>query len=130
MGSRSLQTREVQKTRYAKLAEGRANALRDRGMNDEQVARDPKIKRFKAKIRQISAAMARISFLDDQTRTLREKKEQRKIEAEAARAAAIAGDDIERKKKAQEDKAEPAKKKAPAGKAPAKAKPQPKKKGK
>jgi hypothetical protein len=130
MGSKSLQTRGVQKSRYENLAKIRSNALKEKGLDDEQVATDPKMKHFKAKLQQIDTAIARISFLEEQTRNLQEKKEQRKAEAEAARSAAIAGEPSEGRKKAEGKKAEPVKKSAATGKPQVKAKQPPKKKGK
>jgi len=119
------------------MIEDRSKVLKEQGRSDTAIARDPKMKHFKAKIRQINGALARIAFLEEQTRKLGEIKEQRKAEAEAARAAVIAGEVISKKGKAAEAKAEaPAKKgaKAPAKaptKAPAKGgKQEPKKKGK
>ncbi len=66
------------------------------------IAKDPQIKRFKAKIKQINGALARIAFLEEQTQKLREKKEQRLAEEAAQRAASIAGEIKKEKKKAEE----------------------------
>jgi len=132
MASKSLQTRESQKSRYLSFVETRTNELKEKGVTDADVAKDPKIKQVKAKIKQVDAAIARISFLDEQTKQLAEKKAQQKAEAEAQRAAMIAGESGKKEKKKAEDKkdASAGKKKQAAGKTQAKGKPQPKKKGK
>ena len=130
MASKHLETKVNQKTRYAGQAEIRANLLKEQGLKDQQVAKDPKIKHFKAKIKQIEAAIARISFLEDQTKKLQEKKEQRKAEEAAAKALEMSGEKKAKPKKEAAPEKAPAKKKAPAGaKAPAKGKQEPKKKG-
>ncbi|MFH1112771.1 MAG: hypothetical protein V1792_02515 [Pseudomonadota bacterium] len=133
MASKSLNTRELQKSRYQSFMETRTNALKEKGVAAPDLAKDPKIKQVKAKIKQVNAAIARISFLEEQTKQLEEKKAQRKADAEALRAAMIAGETgkKEKKKKAEEKKdAAAGKKKQGGAKAPAKGKPQPKKKGK
>jgi len=132
MASKDLRTREDQKARYLRLSEIRQGALQEKGLNEAAILKDPEIKRLKAKIKQINSALARISFLDEQTKKLQEKKEQRIAEAAAARAAAIAGETQKKDKaKAGKEAPAPSKKKPAAGKAPAAgAKGQPKKKGK
>lgn len=131
MASKSLQTRELQKNRYLSFVESRTNELKEKGLADDEVSKDPKIKQANAKIKQVTAAMARISFLDDQTKQLEEKKAQRKAEAEAERAAMIAGETKKKEKKKAEDKKAAGKaKQAGGGKAKAKGKQAPKKKGK
>jgi hypothetical protein len=131
MASKSLGTRENQKSRYAELIESRSKELREKGLNDRELERDPKIKHLKAKIKQCKAAIERISFLDDQSRTLQEKKEQKIAEAAAARAATIAGEVTKGKKTAEKKEEPPSKKKGgTAAKGQAPAKQQPKKKGK
>jgi len=92
MPSKTQETKDSQKARYLKQMEVRRAALEGKGLPEPVIAKDPKVKHFKARIRQIDAATARISFLDDQTKRLQEKKEQRRAEAEAARAATIAGE--------------------------------------
>jgi len=130
MSSKDLSTREAQKADYLKKSRNRTGALLNKGLSQVAVARDPQIKHFKAKVKQITSAIARISFLQDQTQKLQEKKEQRRAEAEAERAATIAGETKKKdKKKVEEKKPETGKKKpASAGKASSQGKPQPKKK--
>ena len=131
MPSKSLETREAQKSRYAGLIETRSQALKELGLSDARLARDAKISHYKAKIKKINRAMARISSLEEQSRKLQEKKEQKLQEAAAARAANIAGETGKGKKAAQEKPAPATKKKgAPAAKGQAPAKQQAKKKGK
>lgn len=132
MGSKSLQTRETQKSRYEKLAEIREHSLKDKGLSDSDIVKDPKIKHLKAKIRQISAAVATIAERDKLTQQLLEKKQQRKAEAEAARAANISGKAVGKGKKKAEAKEAAAggKKREPKGKTQANGKSQTKKKGK
>jgi hypothetical protein len=114
--------------------ESRKNELQEKGLADTEVVKDSKIKQFKAKIKQVDSAIARISFLNEQTRQLEEKKAQRKAEAEAERAAMIAGETRKKgKKKEEEDQKAGGKKKQQAGGGKGKAKgkqPQTKKKGK
>jgi hypothetical protein len=137
MASKTLPTKETQKARYATMMENRSKALKEQGRSDVSIVRDPKMKHYKAKIRQINGALARIAFLEEQNRKLAELKEQRKAEAAAERAAVIAGEVTGKKAKAEEAKTEAPSKKG--GKAPAKAptkapakggKPDTKKKGK
>ena len=124
MGSNSMQTRQSQKAALVREADARKTLLIQRGLTEDSVAKDPLLRHLKAKIKQITAAMIRISFLDNQTKQLREKKQQAKAAAEAARLEAMAeGTKPKGKKKAAETEAEAPKKEAKAGKkAPAKAK--------
>ena len=113
--------------------EARQASLKEKGIPEAAIAKDPKVKHYKAKIKQIKGAVARITFLEDQTKQLLEKKEQRRAEAEAARAAMISGEKKVKEKKKVEEKPAPGKGKAKAagaGKAPAKGKPDAKKKAK
>lgn len=130
MASKSIETRELQKSRYGSSMESRTNELKERGLADARVAKDPKIKALKAKIKQVGSAIARIAFLDEQTKQLEEKKAQRKAEADAERAAMISGETRKKvkKKKEEEEKKASGKKKQAAGKEKAKGKQQ--KKGK
>ncbi len=133
MPSKTQETKDGQKARYLKQIETRQASLAEKGLPQAAIAKDPKVKHYKAKIKQISGAMARISFLEDQTKRLQEKKEQRRAEAEAARAAIIAGEKKVKEKKKDEGKPSAAKGKAKGaapGKAPAKGKQEPKKKAK
>ena len=133
MPSKTQETKDGQRARYLKQMEARQASLKEKGVPEAAIAKDPKVKHYKAKIKQIKGAMARISFLEDQTKQLLEKKEQRRAEAEAARAAIIAGEKKVKEKKKTEDKPAPGKGKAKgaaAGKAPAKGKPDTKKKAK
>lgn len=130
MASKTLPTREDQKSRYSSLMESRANVLKEKGFDDKAISRDPFMKHYRARIKQIDGAVARIGFLEDQTRKLKELKEQRKAEAETARAAIIAGEVVGKKKKAAEEKPAASSKKAAAGKGAGKGKQDAKKKGK
>jgi hypothetical protein len=133
MPSKTQETKDGQKARYLKQMEARQASLKDKGIPEAAIAKDPKVKHYKAKIKQIKGAMARITFLEDQTKQLLEKKEQRRAEAEAARAAIIAGEKKVKEKKKTEEKPAPGKGKAKgaaAGKAPAKGKQETKKKAK
>ncbi len=130
MASKHMETKVKQKTLYAGQIDTRTKALEEKGLKAQEIAKDPKIKHFKAKIKQLEGAIARISFLEEQTKKLQEKKEQRKAEAAAAKAEALAGGKKAKPKKEAAPEKAPAKKKAPAGaKAPAKGKQEPKKKG-
>ncbi|MBI5248456.1 MAG: hypothetical protein HY912_03080 [Desulfomonile tiedjei] len=128
MPSQNLDTRNEQKARFIEQSEARAAQLREKGLSDKDIAKDPQIKHYKARIKQVNGAIARIGFLEDQTQKLREKKEQRLAEEQAHRAAMIAGEIKKEKKKAEEKAPEP--KKKGGAKAPAKGKQEPKKKGK
>jgi len=133
MPSKTQETKDGQKARYLKQMEARQASLKEKGVPEAAIAKDPKVKHYKAKIKQIKGAVARITFLEDQTKQLLEKKEQRRAEAEAARAAIIAGEKKVKEKKKVEEKPAPGKGKAKgaaAGKAPAKGKPDAKKKAK
>ncbi|HMK34136.1 MAG TPA: hypothetical protein VK463_03640 [Desulfomonilaceae bacterium] len=129
MASKSLQTRDSQKARYTIESEARATTLREQGFSDQAIAKDPKIKHLKARIKQVNGAIARISFLEEQKQKLEERKQQRLAEAAAERAASLAGEKKTKKKAAVEEP--PQKKKGGGGKAPAKGgKTDAKKKGK
>ncbi len=133
MPSKTQETKDGQTARYLRQMEVRQAALKEKGIPEAAIAKDPKVKHYKAKIKQIKGAMARITFLEDQTKQLLEKKEQRRAEAEAARAAMISGEKKVKEKKKVEEKPAPGKGKAKgaaAGKAPAKGKPDAKKKAK
>jgi hypothetical protein len=133
MPSKTQETKDSQKARYLKQMEARQASLKEKGIPEAAIAKDPKVKHYKAKIKQIKGAMARITFLEDQTKQLAEKKEQRRAEAVAARAAIIAGEKKVKEKKKVEEKPAPGKGKAKgaaAGKAPAKGKQDTKKKAK
>jgi hypothetical protein len=129
MPSETLETRNEQKARFIGQSEARKALLKQNGRSDQDIAKDPQIKRFKAKIKQINGALARIAFLEEQTQKLLEKKEQRLADEAVKRAASIAGEIKKEKKKAEEKAPEP--KKKGGAKAPAKGKQEaPKKKGK
>jgi hypothetical protein len=116
MGSKQLVTKELQKARFSELAEARAAILKEQGHGDKEIARDSKLKHLKARIKQVKGAMTRIAFLEDQKARLLERREQRKAEEAAEKAAERSG--VKKvKEKAEEKKA------APAGKKQAKAKP-------
>lgn len=129
MASKSLDTRNSQKARYIAERETRAAVLKGSGASDQAIAKDPKIKHLRARIKQVDGALARISFLDEQKQKLEERKQQRIAEAEAEKAAIMAGEKKTKKKAVEQ--APPPKKKGGA-KAPAKApgKTDAKKKGK
>jgi hypothetical protein len=130
MPSKTLETKDSQKARYIAESEARTAALKEKGATDQAIARDPKIKHLKARIKQVNGAIARISFLEEQKNKLEEKKQQRIAEAAAEKAAELAGEK-KSKKKAVEEAPAPAQKKKGGGKAPAKTgKPEAKKKGK
>jgi hypothetical protein len=133
MPSKTQETKDGQTARYLKQMEARQASLKEKGVPEAAIAKDPKVKHYKAKIKQIKGAVARITFLEDQTKQLLEKKEQRRAEAVAARAAIIAGEKKVKEKKKVEEKPAPGKGKAKgaaAGKALAKGKPDAKKKAK
>ena len=131
MASKSLQTRLEQKAHYAKRSEIREGLLKEKGLDEKDIPKDSQIKHFKARIKQIDGALARISFLENQTKQMKERKEQRKVEAEQAKAEAMTSRTKSKAKAAAKEKAPATKKKAAAGgKAPAKAKPDTKKKSK
>jgi hypothetical protein len=111
MGSKHKQTKESQKSRFMKQAEERKSLLKEKGVAEEAIAKDGKLRQLDAKIRQIHAAVARIDFLDNQTKQLQEKKEKVKAEAEAAKA------EVAEPKKKQEGKKKTAAKKSETGKA-------------
>lgn len=129
MASKSVETRDSQKARYIAESEARAAALRENGASEQAIAKDPKIKHLKARIKQVNGALARISFLEEQKKKLEERRQQRIAEAAAEKAAELAGERKAKKKAVEE--APPPKKKGGA-KAPAKApgKTDAKKKGK
>jgi hypothetical protein len=129
MASKSLETKNLQKSKFVQETEVRKSLLQEKGKSDKEIAKDPKIKRLKARIKQVGKAVARINFLEEQTEKLKVKKEQRLAEEAAARAVAITTERRSKKKVVEEKAPEP--KKKGGGKAPAKGgKPEPKKKGK
>ncbi|MEW6352219.1 MAG: hypothetical protein AB1646_24465 [Thermodesulfobacteriota bacterium] len=127
MGSKKLLTRESQKARFSRQLESRSSLLTEKGVPEEKLARDPHVKRFKARIRQVDKAIARIAFLDKQTEELREKKERKIAEAATRRAEMIAGT-LQKKTKEKQEEPQPAKKGKGQAKAPQKTKKEPKKK--
>ncbi len=66
------------------------------------IAKDPQIKRFKAKIKQINGALARIAFLEEQTQTPGKRRNSVSLKKQPQRAASIAGEIKKEKKKAEE----------------------------
>lgn len=130
MASKDKEVREAQKQYFLAKTEERTGALKEKGLEDVDVSKDPQIKQYKAKVKQIDRALQRISFLQDQTQKLQERKEQQKAEKEAARAAEISGElKKKEKKKVEEAPAPKGKKKAAGGgKATPQAKPPAKKK--
>jgi hypothetical protein len=130
MPSETIETRNEQKARFNQQSEARTAFLKEKGVPEEKIAKDPQLRSIKAKIKQVNAAIARIGFLDDQTKKLKERKEQRLAEEEAKRIALMKGEIKKTKKKAEEAPPEP--KKKGGGKAPAagKGKQEPKKKAK
>ncbi|MGC8907354.1 MAG: hypothetical protein ACP5M0_07910 [Desulfomonilaceae bacterium] len=131
MPSKEQSVREAQKEYFLRKSEERIRSLKEKGADDVAVSKDPQVKRYKAKIKQINAALQRIDQFRRQTETLQQRKEQKRAEKEAARAAEIAGEIKKKEKKKAEEEAPPAKgkKKAPAaGKAPGQAKAPAKKK--
>jgi hypothetical protein len=112
MGSRELVTKESQKSKFSGQVDERISMLKEKGLDEKQIAKDDKVKRFKAKIKQVNAAIARIGFLDDQKKRLAEKKEQRKAEMAAAKLEAMTSDKKVRKGKVEEAKPAPGGKKA------------------
>lgn len=91
MASKNLETRQLQKARFLQEVEARTTALKEKGLSDQAIAKDAKIKHLKAKVRQIDSALGRISFLQDQTNKLKEKKAQRIAEEAAAKAQELTG---------------------------------------
>ncbi|MFC1835843.1 hypothetical protein ACFL2Q_14165 [Thermodesulfobacteriota bacterium] len=100
MGSKHVETRESQVARCVRELEARKALLQERGVAENDTAKDVKVRQIEAKIKQLNGAMARIDFLQQQTKSLKEKKEKAKAEAEAAKAAGESG-----KKKKKEEKA-------------------------
>ena len=111
MGSKSLNTKENQKSLFSQQVQARVSALTEKGLGEKEIGRDSKVKQLHAKIRQVDGAMARIAFLEEQKQKLLERKEQRKAEEAAAKLEAK-----ETGKKAKAKKAEPEPKKAAPGK--------------
>ena len=128
MGSKNLQTRETQKARYIRRLETRNSLLKEKGLPEDKLARDPQVKHIKARLKQIARAVARISFLDKQTKELQEKKELKIAEAAKRRAEMIAGT-LQKKVKEKAEPEPPKKGKGAAKPAQPKAKKDPKKKG-
>lgn len=98
MASKSMETKEAQRARHTAQMEGRIEELKAKGAPEEKIARDDKIKRYKSKLKQISAAMARINEIQQQTEALKEKKEKALAEAQVARLADIKGEAAKQKK--------------------------------
>ncbi len=129
MASKSMETKELQKSKFVQESEARKTVLQEKGLTDKQIAKDPKVKHLKARIKQVGKAVARINFLEEQTEKLKVKKEERLAEAAATRAADMISERKSKKKVVEEKAPEP--KKKGGAKAPAKgAKPDAKKKGK
>jgi hypothetical protein len=118
MGSKHLLTKESQRVRFSEEAESRVTLLTEKGLDAKKIARDSILKRLKARIKQVKAAVTRITFLEEQKQKLLERKEQRKAEAEAARIEERASG----KKSKKKEKVEPVKPAAGGKKGQAKAK--------
>lgn len=86
MGSKHLQTRETQRERFQRQFDARRELLKGNGLADSDIAKDPLFKAFKAKLKQLDGAIARIGAIEEKTKKLQEKKERKKAEAEAAKA--------------------------------------------
>jgi hypothetical protein len=116
MPSKSIHTREEQKSRFLKQSETRRKSLSEQGFDDKRIDKDPLIKRLKARVKQVNSALARIAFLEDQTKKLQEKKAQKIAEAAAERAETIKPGATGKKKKVEEKPPEPVKKGSGKGK--------------
>ncbi|MFH0957138.1 MAG: hypothetical protein V1897_00390 [Pseudomonadota bacterium] len=116
MPSKTMRTREEQKARFLQQSEARKNALLEQGFEEARINKDPDFKRLRARIKQVNAAIARITFLEEQTRKLQEKKRQKTEEAALARAESIKPGAITKKKKTEEKPPEPTKKGSGGGK--------------
>ncbi|MGD9819327.1 MAG: hypothetical protein AB7V04_11590 [Desulfomonilaceae bacterium] len=111
MPSKTRETREIQKQRLSEAIESRSKLLVDQGTSEKDLAKDPQIKSFKAKVKQIDGALARIAFLAEQNVKMAEKQAQKKAQAEADRAEMIKpGAKPKSKKKVEEPVSEPTKK--------------------
>ncbi|MCX5873157.1 MAG: hypothetical protein NTY51_07995 [Deltaproteobacteria bacterium] len=110
MPSKSTHTREEQKTRFLQQSELRTKMLSENGFDDKRIAKDPQIKHLKAKVKQVNSALGRIAFLEEQTRKLAERKQQKLAEAAAERAESIKPGATGKKKKTEEKLPEPTKK--------------------
>ena len=100
MGSKHLQTRETQRERFQRQFDARRELLKGKGLADSDIAKDPLFKEFKAKLKQLDSAIARIGAIEEQTKKLQEKKERKKAEAEADKDAPKGKKGADDKKKA------------------------------
>ncbi len=116
MPSKTMQTREEQKSRLLQQSEMRKKALLEQGFEETRIKKDPHIKHLKARVKQINSAISRINFLEDQTKKLQERKQQKQTEAALARAESIKPGAITKKKKTEEKPPEPSKKGSGGGK--------------
>lgn len=111
MPSKTRETREEQKSRLSIAIQNRTQLLVERGSDEKAQAKDPQIKSFKAKIKQINGAIARIDYLTDQNSKMADKRAQKIAEAAAERAEMIKpGAKPKSKKKVEEPVPEPTKK--------------------
>ncbi len=110
MPSKSLNTREEQKARFHQQSEIRRKTLSEQGFDQTRMNKDPQLKHLKARIKQVNSALARIAFLEEQTRKLQERKQQKIAEAATARAELIKPGATGKKKKAEVKPTEPTKK--------------------
>ncbi|MGC8604212.1 MAG: hypothetical protein ACP5VS_11035 [Desulfomonilaceae bacterium] len=101
MPSKSLHTREEQKSRFLQQSEMRRKTLLEQGLDETRIGKDPHVKHLKARIKQVNSALARISFLEEQSRKLQERKIEKVAEAAAIRAESIKPGATGRKKKAE-----------------------------
>ncbi len=123
MASKTIETKNLQKDKFLQLNDARKDLLKSKGLSDKDIAKDPKVKHNKARIKQITKAEARINFLEDQTQKLKEKKEQRMAEEAAAKLEDMRTERRSKKKTVEPEKAsEPKKKGSGAAKGAAKAK--------
>ena len=111
MPSKTLETREEQKSRLSAAIQNRTNILAEQGSTEKDLSKDPQLKSLKAKIKQINGAIARINFLTDQNAKMAAKKAEKIAQAEAERAELIKpGAKPKSKKKVEEPAPEPTKK--------------------
>jgi hypothetical protein len=96
MGSKTKQTREGQKTYWETKLNQRISVLAEKGMESEKIAKDPGVRKIRAKIRQ---AQGRLKAIADS--------EKRSEEISRDKAEKMASPKKEKAKKEKEQKKEP-----------------------
>jgi hypothetical protein len=111
MASKTMETKDLQKGKYNREMDQRQALLREKGLEAKDIQRDSKMKHYKAKLKQLEGAVARINAIEDRTKKNIEKREQKIAEEATRKAEEMAGATKKSKKKEEAPPPAPTKKK-------------------